>query len=417
MSEFDARRLDDAFATFRSGEPLVAAPGVSAAQAVHRRRRTTRIVVAGVAAAVLVATPVLAAQRHADPVPPPPATQSPDTPPTPVPSPSASGVNPSASATGSPQATGSPTGTTAPDGQISKQVLGNATLRLPGWPEGFAGECPSGRVRFADGKAQLSVGSELSIRIGDVVHVDVDDDGAKETAASLVCSGVEMTHVRVFAFDRDGTGSIVTMGLVTEMKGDIAFIGAIRPQGRAVQVEVLDYLEGEGVAGGTAQHQWRSWSWNGKRFTQTGGPASFPPNPRVTDLSVSGGDVQLTPADAGQSAGTLTLVVRNKGPQRAEQPRLLVRLPKPFVVSSVPSYCTPFVSRAETSYTCQLSPLSAGAERTIRLPVSAPRSSAPAGTSVEYSAEFDWGVGDTPGFPEPAGTKADNRARGNLVVG
>ncbi|MBY8873663.1 hypothetical protein K7640_17665 [Micromonospora sp. PLK6-60] len=416
MPDFDVRRVDDAFAAFRSGDPLVAAPGVPAAQAVHRRRRTTRIVVAGVAAAVLVATPVLAGQRNSEPVPPPPATQSPDTPPTPVPSPSAS-ADPSASATGSPQATGGATGTTVPDGRISKETLGNSRLQLPGWPGPYAAECPSGRVRFTDGEAQLSAKSELSIGIGDVVHLDVDDDGAKETAASLVCSGVEMVHTQVFVFDRDDRGTIVTMGLVTESKGDIAHIGGIRAQGRAVQVEVLDSLEGEGVPGGTAQHQWRSWSWNGTRFTQTGGPTSFPANPRVTDLAVSGGDVQLTAADAGQSAGTLTLVVRNKGPQRAEQPRLLLRLPKPFVVSSVPSYCAPFVSRAETSYTCQLPPLSVGAERTIELPVSAPRSSAPAGTSVEYSAEFDWGVGDTPGFPEPEGTKADNRARGNLVVG
>ncbi|MGC5018929.1 hypothetical protein [Micromonospora sp. DT47] len=400
--------LTDAFTAFRSGGPLTVPPGARAAREVVRRRRTARVTATGLMAATLIATPVLAGVGDTDPRPPAPPTTSE----TPWAPPSATTGPPSASPT--PSVTSTPSAP-APDGRISKEDLGNATLRLPAWPSYLADECPAGQVRFRDGRAQRSAAAELRVTIDQVVHADVDRDGAEETAALIRCSGLEMGEARVLAFDRDRGGSIRTMGVVVGETGDVAGIGGIRADGRQIAVEVVDYA-GDGIPDDLAQRQWRVYSWTGRGFAQTDGPTSFPANPRITDLSISGDDLRLTSGVADSATGTLRLTVENNGPQPADALRVRVNLPKPFTVTAVPSGCTAFPFSQGTSYTCRPGALPVSASIRVDLPVSVPRSQVGSGSVGEYSALVDWGVGDGAANPEPDGARKDNDLNGALIV-
>ncbi|MGN9775179.1 hypothetical protein ACTMS0_05285 [Micromonospora sp. H33] len=406
MPEHDTGpNLNDIFTAYTSGGPLVAPPGAAAAQQVARRRRTARIAAAGVLAMVLAAAPAFAA-TWVDPDPPaPPGNTA---------TPSASASSPPPSPT--PSSTSTPAAP-PPDGRIGEAELGDATLELPAWPTNLKDYCPAGQVRFSDGRAKLSPDAELDVRIVQVVHADLDRDGAQETAALIICSGLEMSESRVLAFDRTTDGRIATMGLVTGETDGIAGMRRIRAKGTAVEVEVVD-AAGDGVADGLAQPQWRSYSWSDGRFVQSGGPTAFPANPRVTDLSVSGGDVRLTPDGADTASGTLRLTVGNEGPQRATEPRLRVTLPTGFEITSLPPDCTTFVFARGTDYTCQLPTLAVGGSFGVDLPVSLRRSPLGSGKVGEWSAKVVWSPGDGEGapYPEPDGAEKDNSARGGLAV-
>ncbi|NYT93574.1 hypothetical protein [Salinispora sp. H7-4] len=404
--------LDDIFTAYTSGGPLAAPAGAAAAQHVARRRRTTRIVATGVLAiAVLAATPAIA------------ATWTPQDPPA-LPADTATPTTPTPSNPTTPTATPSPSATTntpPPDGQIGKTELGNATLELPAWPEYLKEHCPAGRVKFSDGTAQPASNSELRITISEVVHADLDQDGAKETAALINCSGIEMGESRVLAFDRNVSDTIVTMGLVTGHAGDIAWIKGIRAKGTAVEVEVLD-AAGEGVVDGFPQSQWRAYSWSGKGFVQSGGPSAFPPNPRVTDLSISGGDVQFVPDGADTATGTLRLTIGNQGPQRATDPYLRVDLPAKVTITSLPAKCETSKTPSGTRYRCWLPALAAGADSVVNLPLSASQSVLGGAQPSQWDADIVWGftgteTGDGKGwpYPEPDGAEGDNSAKGNLL--
>ncbi|MGW4499293.1 hypothetical protein ACWENR_11865 [Micromonospora sp. NPDC004336] len=400
--------LDDVFTTFRAGGPLVVPPGAGAARAVARRRRTNRVVATGVVAAVLAATPVLA-NAWADPDAPAPPAQTGSPTPTPPPTTSPSPPAPSTAATSA----------APPDGRIGAKELGNATLDLPAWPADVADKCPSGRVRFTDGRARRSADAALDVRILQVVHADLDRDGARETAALLNCSGQEMSESRVLAFDRDRSGVIETMGLVVAQTGDpwppapdtIAGIRRIRAAGSAIEAEVAD-LGQNGVPTSLAQHQWRAYSWSGRGFAQSGGPTAFPANPRITDLSVSGGDLRLTPVDADRATGTLRLTVGNRGPQRATDPQVRVVLPAGFTVTSPPSGCT----SSGTSHTCELKALAVDGTVVVELSVSVRRSAVGVGRVGEYSATVAWTDSDGVAYPEPPGGHKNSSIRHGVVV-
>jgi hypothetical protein len=409
--------LDDVFTAFRSGGPLVVPPGVAAAREVARRRRTARVVASGVLAAALVATPAFAGTWLDRESPAPPAgTLTPTSPATAAPTPS---VCDSAFAIRceSPSATSSPAA--PPDGRIGAKELGNATLDLPAWPAYLADKCPSGRVKFSDGHARRSPDAELDVRILQVVHADLDRDGARETAALINCTGQEMSEARVLAFDRDRSGAIETMGLVVAQTGDpwppapdtIAGIRRIRVAGSAIEAEVAD-LGREGVPASLAQHQWRAYSWSGRGFVQSGGPTAFPANPRITDLSVSGGDLRLTPVDADRATGTLRLTVGNRGPQRAADPQVRVILPAGFTVTSPPSGCT----SSGTMHTCRLKALAVDGTVVVELSVSVRRSEVGVGRVGEYSATVAWTDSNGAAYPEPPGGHKNSSITHGVVM-
>jgi hypothetical protein len=400
MSDHD---LDDVFAAYRAGGPLVTAAGPQAARAVARRRRTARVVLLSVLGVALAATSALAAVRPDRERPGPPVNTA-----TPGPAPSATAP----SVTAPTSAPASP----PPDGRISAQQLGNATLTLPAWPADLDDSCPDGRVRFSGGRARLAGVVEYRVDISQVVHADLDGDSAPETAALISCHGMEMSETRVLGFDRDAAGTIRTMGIIAEAPaGDVAGIRDIRTATGGVEVEVTDFA-GDGIADDLPQRQWRRYAWSGRRFGQTGGPTAFPPNPRITDLSVSGVDHMLAPVEGDRSAGTMRLTVENHGPHRAAAPTVRVYLPSPFQVRTVPAGCTPFQTVKGTNYTCRLPALRVGGTDTIDLPVTVPRSQVDSGVAGQYTAEVFWRAGTDWFYPEPPGAKANNSFEADLIV-
>jgi hypothetical protein len=60
-----------------------------------------------------------------------------------------------------------------------------------------------------------------------------------------------------------------------------------------------------------SQHQWREYGWNGQRFTQTGGPAKFAANPKVTSLPLTIDPFTMTKQADGSWAGTVKVTIRN----------------------------------------------------------------------------------------------------------
>lgn len=410
MPEYD--HLDELFARFVAGGPLAVPAGADAARAVVRRRRRARAVAAGALAAVVIAAPVVAFADggRQEQLRPPPG----DNGPTGSASPSAS---PSASA--SPSVGASPT-VAAPDGRISLGELGNAVLTLPAWPARIKAECPAGTVRFTDGTARSRGVEDARARITKVVHLDADGDGAIETAARLACEGPEWSEQKVIVFDRSADDKIVTMGQVLTNTGDIAFISDIRARGTAIEAKVLDYT-GDGVPDDLGQHQWRAYTWDGSRFAQSGGPSSFPPNPKITDLAITGEDLRLEPSGADTLVGTLTLTIGNNGPQRATDPRVIVRMPKQPSATKLPAGCTSIPWQNGVDYLCDLAALGVKASVTLRLTVTASRSAVGTGSIGSYFAEVGWFWQSPDGggvnYPEPEGKRGNNSIERRIVVG
>jgi hypothetical protein len=286
-------------------------PGVAEAYETVRRRRRNRLVAAGVLGAALVLGPAAglalangpdARTPTADHPTPPPTT------PTPSPTPTAP-ASPSAGPTGAP-----------PDGRISLAQLTAAPLEIPPWPKGY--NCATGQIRLKAPPGRQ--GERLREKVvGAPLHVDVDGDGGVETALLLQCDW-DGVHRRVVVLDRDAGGRIVLLGEVlrTDPSDDgrgIATVWSVAAtaEGR-IRVDVGDYPTCCALPPDLAQHQWRTYGWDGQRFTHTGGPTGFDPNPAVSDLSVTADGVVLRPVNGGSYTSRPTVTIRNDGPSRAD---------------------------------------------------------------------------------------------------
>ncbi|HEX5594827.1 MAG TPA: hypothetical protein VFX61_02230 [Micromonosporaceae bacterium] len=400
MSEYD--NLDELFAQFVAGGPLAIPAGADAARAVIRKRRQMQGLTVGALTALAIAVPMVAfASDMGKEVVPAPADNGPTSPP---PTPSVSDPP-------------SPT-VTAPDGRISLEELGNAKLEVPAWPARAKNDCAAGTVEFTDGTVRRPGVVDVSVKISKVVHLDVDGDGAAETAARLACKGLEHSEVKVIAFDRNAAGEIVTLGQVVTNTGGIAFISDIRAAGNAVEAEVRDHF-GDGLPDDLSQRQWRAYSWDGHRFVQSGGPSTFPPSPKITDLAIAGDNLRLSPAGEEKLTGNLALTIRNNGPQRAEKPRVVIRLPKQLAVSKLPAGCTSLPWQNGVNYVCDLAPLAVGAQTTVTLTVTADRSDMGTGSIGNYSAEVAWfrpsSDGGGTNYPEPEGKRGNNSIERQII--
>jgi hypothetical protein len=324
--------------------------GVQAVRTTVRRRRRNRAIGAGVLAAlVLIGGPIAALGRTGSHTTPAGTVTSG---PTPSPSPSSSPPPPA-----------------APDGKISAGTLRNATLTIPAWPaKGFDTSCPSGKVHLS-GILKLE---------GNPVYEDVDQDGAQETVAVVSCNP-QGSDYKVLAFDRDAAGRVVTLGQVVASSGtagkpgDILTVWGVEAGDTGqVRVDVGDYRPccDEAQA---SQHQWRTYGWNGSAFTQTGGPTSFGPNPKVTDLSVTGKRLTMIRRADGTWHGILTVTVHNAAayvtPGRV---RLMVGVPGTWTATA--SGCT-LSPDGTQPIECTLPALAKRAGRTVTLTFTAPAGS------------------------------------------
>ena len=152
--------------------------------------------------------------------------------------------------------------------------------------------------------------------LGEPRYADLDGDGATETVALVACRQGEASAKQVIAFDRDGAGRVVTMGRVVgtrEGMDDVTDF-AVQADGE-IRVHVADIQPCCSIPEWAPQRQWRTYAWTGERFDQTAGPTKFGVDPRLTDLTLTAGDLIVGAPDAkGKRAATLTVTVVNKGP-------------------------------------------------------------------------------------------------------
>ena len=301
MPEYDTDQLvRDALERYRSAAmDDLTPPGPAAARGTlrFRKRRRTIVVAAVVALAVIAGGTAAAAALRPDHRPTvPPATH--------VPGPSHTPSTGSSSNQGMSSASPSP----APNGRISASQLADATLDLPGW-SGNNGYCAPGRYTFHD---EVAAGGEYSFylpgndvtgKLPAVTYGDVDGDGAQETIVMLEC-GVQDMNGEVVAFDRDTQGHIVTLGPVAQIAIDgmpgAKLDGLRTDSDGTVEVRWSQYKVAYPAS------QWRQYRWNGKSFTQTGGPTSLPEAPTVSwDVTST-----MSPTSTGYE-GTLTATVTN----------------------------------------------------------------------------------------------------------
>ncbi|MET8909783.1 hypothetical protein [Micromonospora sp. NPDC004551] len=310
MSEFDDILVSGEFAAFREAyAPAVHPAGTTAVRETVRRRRRRTAVVTAAAAVLAVAIPVgaNAALHRSEPPPGPAQTVSPTPSDT-----SASPSPPSLSPTPSPS-TASPTRPT-PDGRITRSQLLAARIDLPAWSYYVPKTCTTAKVRLGPGAGTTR--DPAPALLGEPGYGDLDGDRAVETVALVGCRSGEALVKQVVAFNRDAAGRITTIGPVVgtyDELGDITEF-SVRADG-TIRVRVADIQPCCGAAEWSPQRQWRTYAWTGERFTQTAGPTRFGVDPRLTDLTLTAGDLVIGPADTkGDRTATVTVTVVNKGP-------------------------------------------------------------------------------------------------------
>ena len=62
------------------------------------------------------------------------------------------------------------------------------------------------------------------------------------------------------------------------------------------------------------QYRQRTYGWNGQRFAKVAGPTSFPPNPRLADLTVTAPTLVFGAPTGSTRTARLTVTARNLGP-------------------------------------------------------------------------------------------------------
>jgi hypothetical protein len=318
--EFDDTRLLAAFASYRDeARTALPAQDIAGVHRLARHRRTVRTAVAATAAAVAIAVPAIGyavggdhQRRPAPPAPPGPLVTPP--------------ADPSPGPTTSRQGTTSPpTSVRAPDGRISRDALTAAGVDLPAWdPSGSA--CPTRGVTF---RADQSVA--FTAFIVELAYSDVDGDGAVETTAIVGCRIGQAAVLQAVGFDRDRSGSIVTLGQVVSMSdtpGAVRTLFGLRAgaDGR-IGVQVGDAYPCCGIMPANVEHQWRWYAYDGRRFRQTGGPTAFTPVPKeYGSLKLTMTPVVLGPAEDGVRHAMITITVHNDGPGTAPGVRLALAL-------------------------------------------------------------------------------------------
>jgi hypothetical protein len=325
--------LSASFAEFAAAAtPSIRPQGADAARLEVAHRRRLRAVALSVLAAVAIAVPVAAYAAFGRPAhgpPRPPATAAPtvdpSTPPTAEP-----GPNPEPAE--GPCAQKPPTAT-PPRNVVSVDELCNATLDLPAWQSEV---CTRPEVTLVNGRLHLAESVGLSLRA--VVQVDVDHDGTVETVAIVACGGETMEE-KVVAFRRAPDDGVATMAQVLATVDPIRVITELQglPDGR-LRITVGDFGNFLGTDPTIAQHQQRTYGWNGQRFVQIGGPTTFPPNPRLADLALTAPDLVFSAPAGGIRTATYTLTARNLGPADI-QASVTVQLPSFIELVSPPSGC------------------------------------------------------------------------------
>ncbi|MFF5235488.1 hypothetical protein [Dactylosporangium sp. NPDC000521] len=296
MSEFDDL-INDALGDFRAAEATVPSvtPGTAAVRATVKHRRTVRLTTLSVLGALLIAAPIaaFASDPHGNNPPPTPADSVTPGPVDPVTPPSSPSAGASASA--------------RPDGVITLEQLGAVKVDFPAFA---SGQCATKRVTLVTSRPK----GETRAWVAKVVHTNLDDDSALETAALVLCQPGEAPASQVVAFDRDAAGNVVTLGQVVaeDSRANVRDISA--RTGGGIVADVSDSIACCGASPSSERHQQREYGWDGTKFRQLAGPSVFGDPGRATDLQVTVTDVVLGPVTDGKRTGTAKVTVKNNGP-------------------------------------------------------------------------------------------------------
>ncbi|WP_329110279.1 hypothetical protein OG792_15285 [Micromonospora sp. NBC_01699] len=349
---YDDVALDAEFAAFRTGLlGRVVPPGPDVVRRTVRHRRRVATTTGVALALVLVIGPVA-------------AVASLNNPPNPSPSPgTTAGPSPSETVGPTPGESTAPTTPTVPDGRISRAELLGARLDLPAWRAGPG--CPDRGARLTG-----EPGGDRDNVLVATAYGDIDDDGATETVALVRCLVNQGGPAQVVAFDRDESGRIVTVGQVVRTDPSTPqwlLDVEVRADG-VVRVEVADLAPGGGWDLDWSQRQWRGFSWNGERFTQSEGERTFPDNQYRLNLTVTATDlVYRAPDDDGTRTGEITVTMTNVGPVTAPRPRLdFALVPDGGAATASPGWyaCRERAVNGQHLY-CTLSPLAPGEKRKL----------------------------------------------------
>jgi hypothetical protein len=207
--------------------------------------------------------------------------------------------------------------------------LGNATLVVPPWPRGAA--CPAGTVTLTAGSHEYK---DATLTVYQTAPGDVTGDGAPEQVAVLNCQGARDSHSDYLAVAFRKVGStyrpLGNQAVMRSGTDGVASMFQVLVLNRAVWLDVGDVDDKLGYWSEVAsQHQSRVYTWNGQRFTQTGGPTTFPAHPAKAKFAVTAGDLALTTAGApaGRRLGALKITVKNAGNLAAPSVSVQFELP------------------------------------------------------------------------------------------
>ncbi|WP_018347935.1 hypothetical protein [Longispora albida] len=280
--------------------------------------------------------------------------------------------------------------------------LRNATLTIPGWQtglsQGFNNDC-SGMRKLTNGRTAANTTGHLEVM--DAVAADVDRDGSQDAVGLFKCQGQQGDARQIIAFGRTADGGIRTIGTVvatsnTRKPGtDLAQILTVKAAGDgSISAKVGDFagMETDAIDAKYRIDQERVYRWNGQRFAQTGGPASFPANPNFARLAVSSTDLAFGPAVNGKRQGTLKVTLANQGAGDAELVWAVVYVPlNVSAAGPLPDNCTLDGTTIEgRGIRCmKLSTIKAGASRVLEFKLALDTRTAPDTSNLTISLNGD----------------------------
>jgi len=245
--------IADAFEGFRGDAlPTFSPPGPDAVRVtVRRRQRNKAIAVAACAIVALAGVGIALANVRGS---------SDDLQPAPAPSVTPS-TTPSTNASTTPSGTPSSGGTGIDVGAVTWR---NGTIPIP------AGEgCPGGVVNVSGGEARAG-GYTYRVLDGGATpaYGDLDGDGTKDAVIPVACGNAGELGQYLAGIGSKGK-ELRPLGMIAAENWGVVF-SSYQVSGGVVVATVKETLTE------TPRTQVRRYQWNGRRFTQVGGPTTFP---------------------------------------------------------------------------------------------------------------------------------------------
>jgi hypothetical protein len=293
-----------------------------------------------------------------------------------VPHPAASSTEPASGSPSPAPPSASPSATPSsappssePPGPSAPTDLSNATIVVGAW-SAIGQTCPTGPTTFTRGNHDSPDKSQLTVE--KTAAVDLDQDGGTETVAIIDCHVGQAGTYQAVAVKAAPDGSLSTLGEIIHADPTMADIkGVAAGPGGTVALTVGDIVPCCATPLSLELTQVRTFAWNGSAFTQVDGPTTFTADASVADVVVSAPTLNFGAKVNGTRTGTLTLTVRNRGPQAAEQVTILLDLRDFFSIGPGQDWAKCPVPGADSPATrlCQLGTLPAGSTVTLTLPL------------------------------------------------